>query len=137
MENDFKVNRAAPELVFGLKAKVLFVFGWLCVGLGAIGVVLPILPTTPFLLLALWAFTRSSPKFQTWLWSHSLLGPYVRDWLTYHVIPLKAKIMAVTMMSLSFSWLVFYSNFPGYVMVIIGVCLGGAATYVLSRPSTP
>lgn len=135
MENDFKVNSVPAEQVFGIKSKILFVFGWFCVGLGAIGAFLPLLPTTPFLLLALWAFSRCSPKFQSWLWSHTLFGPYVRNWVMYHAIPLKAKLLAIFMMSLSFGWMVIYSNFASYLIVIVGVCLGCAATYVLSRPT--
>jgi uncharacterized membrane protein YbaN (DUF454 family) len=121
----------------GLKAKVLFIFGWFCVGLGAVGAILPLLPTTPFLLLALWAFARSSPKFQSWLWSHNLLGPFVRDWVKYRAIPVKAKIMAVLMMSLSLFWLIFYSNLSVYVIGFIGLCLACVATYLLSRPNSP
>lgn len=60
--------------------KILYItFGLLCVGLGALGVVVPGLPTTPFLLLASWLFFRSSPRLQEWL-LHSWLGTYIRSY---------------------------------------------------------
>jgi len=137
VNSDFNPNMADRVRVNGLKTKALFVFGWLCVGLGAVGAILPLLPTTPFLLLALWAFARSSPKFQSWLWSHDILGPYVRDWVTYHAIPVKAKILAVLMMSLSLAWLIFYSTLSPYLIAFIGLCLACVASYLLTRPNSP
>jgi uncharacterized membrane protein YbaN (DUF454 family) len=56
---------------------VLVVLGLICVGLGGLGVVLPLLPTTPFLLLAAYLFARSSDRWHRWLMSHRLLGPYI------------------------------------------------------------
>ena len=137
MKSDFIHNMTDRARLNGLKTKVLLVFGWLCVGLGAVGAVLPLLPTTPFLLLALWAFARSSPKFQSWLWSHDLLGPFVRDWVRYHAIPVKAKILAILMMSSSLAWLMIYSTLSPYLIVFIGLCLAGVASYLLTRPNSP
>lgn len=88
---------------------ILFACGCLSVVLGVIGIFLPVLPTTPFLLLAAACFARSSKRFYLWLVLHPKLGPWVRDYLDGEGLPLKGKIWALVLMwaSISFSvWLV-------------------------------
>ena len=88
---------------------VLLVLGWLRVTLGIIGIFLPVLPTTPFLLLAAACFVRSSRRFYDWLVTHPRLGPWVRDYLEGNGIPLKGKVYAIATMWLSIGiscWLV-------------------------------
>ena len=80
---------------------VLFAIGWLSVALGVIGIFLPVLPTTPFLLLAAACFARSSPRFYQWLVEHPRLGPWIRDYLDGNGIPLKGKVYAIGLMWLS------------------------------------
>lgn len=83
--------------------------GWLSVVLGVIGIFLPVLPTTPFLLLAAACFARSSPRFYHWLINHPRLGPWIGDYLEGNGIPLKGKVYAIILMwiSIGFScWLV-------------------------------
>ena len=77
---------------------VLFAIGWLSVALGVIGIFLPVLPTTPFLLLAAACFARSSPRFYHWLVEHPRLGPWIRDYLNGEGIPLKGKVYAIGLM---------------------------------------
>jgi uncharacterized membrane protein YbaN (DUF454 family) len=87
----------------------LFAGGWACVVLGVIGIFLPVLPTTPFLLLAAGCFARSSPRFYQWLINNKRLGPWIRDYLEGNGIPLKGKVYAIGLMwiSIGFScWLV-------------------------------
>ena len=79
----------------------LFAIGWLSVALGVIGIFLPVLPTTPFLLLAAACFARSSPRFYQWLVDHPRLGPWIRDYLDGNGIPLKGKVYAIGLMWLS------------------------------------
>ena len=79
----------------------LFAIGWLSVVLGVIGIFLPVLPTTPFLLLAAACFARSSPRFYHWLVEHPRLGPWIRDYLDGNGIPLKGKVYAIGLMWLS------------------------------------
>jgi uncharacterized membrane protein YbaN (DUF454 family) len=80
-----------------LRALLLGV-GWLSVALGVIGIFLPVLPTTPFLLLAAACFVRSSPRIYTWLVTHPRLGPWIRDYLDGEGIPLKAKLYSIGLM---------------------------------------
>ena len=92
-----------------LVRSALLVIGWLAVLLGVIGIFLPVLPTTPFLLLAAACFVRSSRRFYDWLVMHPRLGPWFRDYLEGNGIPLKAKIYAIATMWLSIGvscWLV-------------------------------
>ena len=77
---------------------LLLAIGWLSVILGIIGIFLPVLPTTPFLLLAAACFARSSRRFYLWLVEHPRLGPWVRDYLDGHGIPLKAKVYSIGLM---------------------------------------
>ncbi|MFT0182287.1 YbaN family protein [Pseudomonas benzopyrenica] len=90
---------------------LLLGLGWLSVALGIIGAFLPLLPTTPFLLLAAACFMRSSERFYLWLINHRWLGPWVKPYLEGDGIPLKGKIYAIVAMwiSVGFScWLVPY-----------------------------
>lgn len=80
---------------------LLLAIGWLSVALGVIGIFLPVLPTTPFLLLAAACFARSSPRFHAWLVNHPHLGPWIRDYLSGQGIPLKGKVYAIGLMWLS------------------------------------
>ncbi len=59
---------------------LLMAFAWLCVVLGLIGVIVPGMPTTVFILMAAWAAARSSPRMHAWLYAHRLFGPLLRDW---------------------------------------------------------
>ncbi|MBI6853758.1 YbaN family protein [Pseudomonas cichorii] len=77
---------------------LLVAVGWASVSLGVIGIFLPVLPTTPFLLLAAACFARSSPRFYNWLVNHKRLGPWIRDYLAGNGIPLKGKVYAIGMM---------------------------------------
>ncbi|KPB22942.1 YbaN family protein [Pseudomonas amygdali] len=82
---------------------LLIAVGWLSVVSGVIGIFLPVLPTTPFLLLAAACFARSSPRFYHWLVDHPRLGPWIRDYLEGNGIPLKGKVYAIGLMWLSIS----------------------------------
>jgi len=76
----------------------LLAVGWLSVVLGVIGIFVPVLPTTPFLLLAAACFARSSPRFYRWLVEHPRLGPWISDYLSGNGIPLKGKVYAIGLM---------------------------------------
>lgn len=132
-DNDIDVASRSRWLI----NPVLIGFGWLCVVLGVLGVFLPLLPTTPFLLLAAWAFTRSSPRFRHWLYEHNILGPYISDWTHYGVVPLSAKIVACVTMSASMIWLAGFSGLTTWILVVVGLCLACVAGFLLSRPSAP
>lgn len=92
-----------------LVRQILLVVGWLAVVLGVIGIFLPVLPTTPFLLLAAACFVRSSRRVYQWLVDHPRLGPWLLDYLEGNGIPLKGKIYTLITMWISIGiscWLV-------------------------------
>ncbi len=75
---------------------IVALLGLISLGLGIIGIFVPVLPTTPFLLLASWLFLKSSNRLYNWLMSHPKLGPYIKDFMLYKAIPLKAKIISIS-----------------------------------------
>jgi len=77
------------------KQLILCAIGWLAVALGVAGIALPLLPTTPFLILAAWCFAQSSPRFHTWLTDHPKLGPMVNPWREGKGIPKHVKIRII------------------------------------------
>lgn len=79
--------------------------GGIALALGVIGIVLPLLPTTPFVLLAAFSFARSSVRYEHWLLTHPRFGPMVHDWRAYRAVPLRAKQLAWVMMVASWRWL--------------------------------
>lgn len=81
-----------------LRQALLVAAGLLALGFGLIGVVLPGLPTTPFVLLAAACFARASPRLHCWLTQHRFLGPMVRDWEAHRSLPLRVKWIAISMM---------------------------------------
>ena len=108
--------------------------GYCMVGLGFLGVFLPVLPTTPFLIVAAACFARSSPRLEAWLLGHPRFGPLLRDWRARGAIPRRAKLMSFAGMSLGFLLFLLASR-PGPLLValVAGVMLVGAV-YVYSRP---
>jgi len=120
-----------------LKKVVLLIIGWFFVGLGAIGLFLPVLPTTPFLLISLWAFAQSSERFHDWLYQHRIFGPPLQAWSEHGVIPLRAKLVAVGTMAISATLVVTFSETPWYGITAMLILMGIGAAFVLTRPSKP
>ncbi|WP_210526432.1 DUF454 family protein [Pantoea ananatis] len=88
---------------------VLLTLGWLAIVLGILGIVLPLLPTTPFMLLAAWCFACSSPRFHYWLLWRSPFGRYIRHWQQHRGMPPGAKSRAMIVIVITFAvslWLV-------------------------------
>ncbi len=77
--------------------------GTLFVALGVAGIFLPVLPTTPFLLLAAGCYARSSSRIYNWLLNHSVLGPVILEWRCYRSMPYRAKLTALALIALSFT----------------------------------
>ncbi len=111
------------------------ILGWLFFVIGVIGAFLPVLPTTIFMILALWAFSKSSEKFHHWLYTHHLFGPSLQKWQQYKVIPVKAKIIAVIMISFSMTYLYFNPVITIWFTVLIEIVMLIVIIYILSKPS--
>ena len=117
-----------------MKRLVLISLGWVCVGLAFVGVFVPGIPTTIFLIIALWAFTKTSTKLRYWLLHHKRFGPILTNWQEHRVVPRRAKILMVTFMILSVI-LFHYSLQNLYLTTGLIVILGFVARYVISLPS--
>ncbi len=113
----------------------LIAFSAINVALGVAGMFLPVMPTTVFLLMALWAFSKSSHRFHRWLYDHPRLGRPLRDWHAHRVIPRRAKILAVSMMSMSWLIVVYVSAGGWVVPAIVGACLLPVAAFIVTRRS--
>lgn len=113
---------------------VLLALGWLMVAIGIIGVFLPVLPTTPFMILAAALFARSSPRFEKWLLDHPRYGKPLTDWRQNGAISRPAKIASVSLMSVSFAIMWFASPLSTTWRGGIGIILVACAAFVLTRP---
>lgn len=108
--------------------------GWIMVATGIAGAFLPVLPTTPFLLLALWCFTRSSPKLEKWLLEHPRFGKSLREWREKGAIARRAKIAAVCLMAASYAIFWFTSNPSTMLASIVAFVMCCSAAFVVTRP---
>lgn len=107
--------------------------GWLCVALGFIGAVLPVMPTTGFLILAAFFFTKGSPRLRQWLLNHAHFGPTIRAWEETGAIPRRIKILSISMMMLSFVPTTLMGvPWPWIAVQAVLIALG--ALYILTRP---
>lgn len=114
---------------------VYMALGFVFVGTGVVGVFLPVLPTTPFMILALWMFSKSSDRFHHWLYSHPVFGPPLQLWREYRVVPLAAKVVAVSMMIASFIYVVFWTAMPLWAISLIALVMVSTAWFILDKPS--
>ncbi|MGR6874428.1 YbaN family protein [Pseudomonas sp. HK3] len=114
----------------------LLTIGWVSVCLGVLGIFLPLLPTTPFLLLAAACFVHSSPRFYQWLVGHPKLGKYVLHYLNGEGLPKKAKVYTIATIWLTMSisaWLVVPIIWGKLLLVLIGGCV---SIYIWRLPTT-
>ncbi|MFT4777037.1 MAG: uncharacterized membrane protein YbaN (DUF454 family) [Oleispira sp.] len=116
-----------------IKALLLFI-GGLSVVLGVIGIFLPVMPTTPFLLLAAACFMRTSPKFYNWLVGHPKLGKYLVYYLEGKGIPLKAKVYTIATMAISMGVTCYFVPITvvRILLPLVGVLV---ALYIVRQPT--
>lgn len=114
---------------------LLLGLGWLFVGLGVVGAILPVLPTTPFLLLAAACFARSSERFYTWLLDNRIFGPLIRDWRAHGAMPRNAKRVAIAAIAIfigSSTFFVVENPWGRAALLATGV---GLVTFLLRVPN--
>ena len=110
------------------------VLGALFTLLGVIGAFLPVMPTTVFLIGALYCFTRSSPKLEGWLLQHPRFGQTLRAWRDNGAISKRTKCVACCSMLLSFIIFCIFANAPLYAYAGVAVFMSAGAYFVISRP---
>jgi uncharacterized membrane protein YbaN (DUF454 family) len=103
--------------------------------LGVLGTVLPIVPTTPFMLLALWAFSASSERFHDWLYHHRIFGPPLQRWRRERVVPLWTKVVALGSMCASLGYVAFLVRPPWWAFVPMILVLAWGAIFISRIPS--
>jgi len=113
----------------------LFACGWLSVALAILGLFLPVLPTVPFLLLALACFSRSSERFHSWLVEHEQLGPLVRPYLAGVGMPFKAKVKAILLVWASILLSTFFLIERLWLQILLPLIALGVTLYLLRLPT--
>jgi len=107
--------------------------GGFALAIGVAGIVLPLVPTTPLLLLAAFCFARSSPRLEMWLVEHPRLGPPIRDWRAEGAISRRGKFWAVVAIAATFGLSV-WLGLPSHVLIIQAVVLSTVSLFLLTRP---
>jgi uncharacterized membrane protein YbaN (DUF454 family) len=110
-----------------LKRHLLIALGTLCLAIGIVGIFTPILPTTPFLLLAAYCYLRSSERFHRWLMNNRVFGGYIRSYTEGRGIPLRLKLFTITLLWVTIGisiWLVSNMIVTAILLVVaVGVSL--------------
>ncbi len=118
-----------------LQRAVYLCLGLVMVGLGIIGAILPLMPTTIFLILAAWFFSRSSPRLEAYLMNSRFGGP-LRDWRENGAISRKSKMLALTGMSVGYAVFLIASKPSVFLAIAVGASILASAAYVVSRPGS-
>ena len=111
--------------------------GWLFVAVGIIGIVVPGLPTTGPMLIALACFARGSERLHRWLLNHAVFGPPIHRWHAHRTISIRDKIVAITMMLGSLAYVVWLSPLPHWATILIGCLIAVGMVVVLRVPHSP
>lgn len=122
-------------MVSDTKRIIYLILGWVSLILGFIGIFLPVLPTTPFALLAAYFFSQSSEKLHSWLLEQKHLGPLIKNWERYGVIRIKAKILATVTMVLLFSYTTIFVPVRYEIKIFINLIGIAVLTFIWTRPS--
>jgi uncharacterized membrane protein YbaN (DUF454 family) len=125
--NDKPGNRLARPLWIAL--------GLFFVALGFIGALLPLMPTTIFLILAAGCFARSSPRLEAWLLGHKRFGPTLLAWREEGAIPARAKVLACGGIAIGYAIFWWGARPSMGVDLVVALVMGACAAFILSRPS--
>jgi uncharacterized membrane protein YbaN (DUF454 family) len=118
-----------------LRRGLLVIVGSAFLLLGIVGILVPMLPTTPFVLLAIGCYSRSSPRLAGWLETHPRFGPTLRAWRNEGAIGVRAKAAAVLAMTLGYGFVIVHAQIPLVGSAAIAAMLAACAAFILSRPN--
>ncbi len=116
---------------------IFVVAGFMSLALGVVGIFLPLLPTTPFLLLSAFCFSKGSPRWHAWLLSQPHLGPAIADWNRHGVVRPRAKVVCLSLMAVTLVYTVGFATFPIYGRGLVLLICSWVAVFVGTRPSHP
>jgi len=111
---------------------MLITAGIIFVGLGILGIFLPILPTTPFLLLASACFARSSKKFYDWLLKNKLFGDYIKNYREGKGVPLKVKVFTISLLWITILYSIYYVIDDFLLKVILFIIATGVTIHIIT-----
>jgi uncharacterized protein len=112
--------------------KLLVVLGFISLTLGVIGIVIPLLPTTPFLLLAAACFLKGSDRVYQWLMNHKLFGEYIRNFREHKAIPLRTKIFAISLLWITILFSIFYVVESIYLRLLLAAIAIAVTAHILN-----
>ncbi len=119
-----------------MRKLTLLMIGHVFLALGFIGAFLPVLPTTPFLLLAAYFYSKADSRLLIWLKDHKMFGPPLRDWQESGVIGIKAKWLATVMLLIVLCWRIPILGIPIAIKIVASVTLIVVLIFIWSRPSS-
>jgi len=114
-----------------VKKHLFFICGILSVILGTLGIFIPLLPTTPFLLLAAWCFLRSSKKAHDWLLNNKLYGKYIKAYIEKTGIPIKIKIFTLILLWSGIGYAFFFATNNSVVRILLIVIVISVSTHII------
>ncbi len=130
-----RVPPASTTLPLAVRC-LLLAFAVLCLGLGIVGVIVPGMPTTVFILMAAWAAARSSPKLYAWLMANRLFGPMLHNWHNGRTVSRRAKWSATIAMGVC-SVIVAWTAHPRWLAGVAIGCMACVLTWLWRRPEPP
>lgn len=119
------------------KRIIFLTLGIIAVGLGFIGAFLPLLPTTPFLLLAAFFFSKSSERLHNWLLNHRMFGKLIRDWREHGAIAPRAKVLSMALIVPLYSYTLFFYQYHIALKIVVAGLAIWSTVFILTRPSGP
>ena len=126
-----KTDNHAPAIQTWLRI-LLVIAGTICVGLGIVGIFVPVLPTTPFLLLAAACYARSSQRFHSWLLNNKWFGSYIRNYLERKGITLRAKIITLSLLWITIGASVAFAVETLALKLVLVIIAIGVSIHILS-----
>lgn len=125
-------NRKEATQKIMIKRYLCITSGIVFLALGIIGIFIPLLPTTPFLLLSAALFFQGSPRLYQWLLNHKQLGPYIRNFREERSIPLRAKILSISLLWITCLHCIFFLLPACWMKLLLGLIAIGVTCYLLS-----
>ena len=130
------LNKFFPKLFLKIHKPIFFTIAVLSLSLGYIGIIIPGLPTTVFILIAAWAFSKCSTRFTYWIENHKIFGPMILNWQKYKGLSRKAKKFAILSIISSYTLTIYlvFSTVGDLIFGLSGVIL---CVWLATRPEPP